>query len=321
MTVVRVSQSRGMSALQATFADDLALIRLGRRLALLSVILLLVSLVYYAYDRYYISAESPLDGAVRSLEDKVRAAPNDVDLRMQVAGGYLQQKRYEQAIAQYEEVLKLRNDWMPAIFAEASAEYTRGNQARSEELFHRIADSYSTNQFRYATKELQIVYYRLGELALKDRRLDEAATWSAEALRVDSANSDALYLLAQSEEARGNAAAAKDAFLGAAGFDPNFRDAYAGLERTATTTGDNSLAAYAHGMQQYAAGDFQAMLATFQGLVANAPEFSRGYEGLGLAYAKQNKADQAIAAFRSALERDPKLMLSRWSLHSLGEED
>ena len=74
-------------------------------------------------------------------------------------------------------------------------------------------------------------------------------------------------------------------------------------------------------MQQYVSSDFQTMLGTFQTLVADAPDFARGYEGLGLAYAKQNKADEATSAFRSALERDPELMLSRWSLHSLGVED
>lgn len=321
MTFAREFEPRRLNALQAVFADDARLARLGRRLTLLTVILLLASVAYYAYDRYYVSVESPLDSAVRTLENNVRAAPNDVDLRMQVAGGYLQQQRYDQAIAQYEEVLKLRTDWMPALFAEASADYTRGNQARSEDLFRRIADSYRTNQFRYATKELELVYYRLGEFALKDLRFDEAATWSAEALKVDSTNSDALYLLAQSEDARGNTAAAKDAYLQAAAFDPNFRAAFTGLERTAAADGDSLLAAYAHGMQQYAAGDFGAMFATFQQLVGDAPEFARGYEGLGLAYAKQNKADEAISAFRSALQRDPKLMLSRWSLHSLGQED
>jgi tetratricopeptide (TPR) repeat protein len=311
----------GSGTLRALFADDARMARLGRRLGLVAVLLLLSFAAYYVYDRYHVTVESPVDRAVRALEDRVRASPNDVDLRMQVANGYIEQKRFDEAVVQYEEVLKLRDGWVPALFAEAAVEYARGNQARAEELYRRIADRYVNDQFRYATKELQVVYYRLGQLALAGGRFDEAAGRARESLIVDATNGDALYLLGQSLEALGNPAAASDAYLRATGFDPNFRLAFTALERSAIAAGNKQLAAYAQGMQQYASGDFQAMSTTFQTLVADVPDFARAYEGLGLAYAKQNKAGEAIAAFRAALERDPQLMLSRWSLHSLGVED
>ena len=320
MSIANSYQPRGSGALGALLADDVRLARIGRRIALAAALLLFALAAYYIYDRYYVTVESPVDRAVRALEERVRAAPNDVDIRMQVAGGYVEQKRYNEAVAQYEEVLKLKDGWVPALFAEASVEYARGNQVRAEELYRRISDTYVDDQFRYSTKELQIVYYRLGQLALSGGRYDEAASRARESLLVDPTSGDALYLLGQGEEALGDPVTASDAYLRAASFDPNFRIAYAALERSAAAAGDGQLTEYARGMQQYASGDFEAMAATFQKLVADAPDFARGYEGLGLAYAKQNKADDAIAAFRSALERDPKLMLSRWSLHSLGVE-
>ena len=321
MSVANSFQSGGWGTPRALLADDARMARLGRRLGLVAVLLLLALVAYYVYDRYYVTVESPVDRAVRTLEDRVRASPNDVDLRMQVASGYVEQQRFDQAIGQYEEVLKLRDGWVPALFAEAGVDYARGNQARAEELYRRIVDKYVNDQFRYATKELQVVYYRLGQLALAGGRSDEAASRARESLLVDPTNGDALYLLGQSEDALGHPATASDAYLRATSFDPSFRVAFAALERSATAAGNSQLAAYARGMQQYTSGDFQAMLGTFQTLVADAPDFARGYEGLGLAYAKHNNADEAIAAFRSALERDPQLMLSRWSLHSLGVED
>jgi tetratricopeptide (TPR) repeat protein len=321
VSIANSYQPSGSGALQALFADDARLARIGRRIGLLAIVLLLGLAAYYVYDRYYVAVESPVDKAVRTLEDRVRAAPNDLDLRMQVASGYVEQKRYDEAVVQYEQVLQLRENWVPALFAEGGVEFARGNQTRAEELYRRISDKYVNDQYRYATKELQIVYYRLGQLALSAGRPDEAASRARESLLVDPTSGDALYLLGQSEEALGDGTTATDAYLRATSFDPNFRGAYAALERSATAAGDAQLAAYARGMQQYATGDFEAMSGTFQKLVADTPDFARGYEGLGLAFAKQNKAEDATAAFRSALERDPKLMLSRWSLHSLGVED
>jgi tetratricopeptide (TPR) repeat protein len=304
-------------ALAEVFADDVRLARLGRRLLILTVLLLVAFAGYYAYDRYFVTAETPIDRTVRQLEDKVRQSPNDVEMRMRVASGYAQQHRYDQAITQYQEVLKLRSDWLPAIFAMASTEAARGNSARAEELYRLVADRYKDNQYRYATKELQVVYYQLGKFALDAGRAEEAVSWTQEALQVDPTDGDALYLLGQSQEAAGDATAAEVAYVRAAAFDPNFLQAYAGLERTASLAGDTNQAAYARGMQHYASGNFGEALSNFQQLVNEAPDFAAAYEGLGLAYAKGNNADQAIKAFSAALERDPNRLLSQWSLRSL----
>ena len=213
MSIANSYQPGGSGMLQAILADDQRLARIGRRVGLLAVVLLLGLAAYYVYDRYHVTVESPVDRAVRTLEDRVRASPNDLDLRMQVASGYVDQKRFDQAIAQYEEVLKLRDGWVPALFAEAGVEYARGNQARAGELYGRIADKYVNDQFRYATRELQVVYYRLGQLALSGGRVDDAASRARESLLVDPTNGDALYLLGQSEDARGNAAVASASSL------------------------------------------------------------------------------------------------------------
>ena len=143
MSIANSYQPGGSGMLQAILADDQRLARIGRRVGLLAVVLLLGLAAYYVYDRYYVTVESPVDRAVRTLEERVRASPNDLDLRMQVASGYVDQKRFDQAIAQYEEVLKLRDGWVPALFAEAGVEYARGNQARAGELYGRIADKYA----------------------------------------------------------------------------------------------------------------------------------------------------------------------------------
>ena len=314
MSIANAFRPRTLSDL---LADDVRLARFGRRLIIVSVLLLLGFAVYYTYDRYYVTVESPIDREVRDLENKVRAAPNDVDLRLEVASAYAQQQHYDRAVGQYEEVLKLRQGWSPSLFALASTEEARGNTARAEDLYRQVADKYKDDQYRAATKELQVVYYKLGQFAFKSGRLDEAVTWSQAALGIDGTDSDALYLLGQSLEARGGTAEAESAYLRAASFDPTFQQAFAGVERTGAKQGDTNNAAYAHGMQQYAAGDFQAALSTFQQLTSTAPDFAAGYEGLGLAYAKQNNAAAAMSAFSAALDRDPNRILSQWSLRSL----
>ena len=299
-------------------ADDARLIRLGRRMALAAVLLLVLFATYYGYDRYFVQVPSPLDQAARKLEDQVRQSPNDADLRMQMGGTYAQQGRYDQAVAQYEEVLKVREDWTPALLALATVEQARGNDARAETLYRQVADQFKDSDFRYGSKDLQVVYFRLGVYAARAGRNDEAASWAQEALKVDETDSDALYLLGTSQETLGQLDDARDDLRKAVSFDPSFRDAWTALGRVSTAQGDQVWAVYSRGMEQYASGDAETAQATFQQLISASPDFAPAYEGLGLAYAKQNDADDAKKAFRAALARDPGLLLSQWSLNSLG---
>ncbi len=299
------------------FADEARVARLGRRLVLATVVLLVAFAAYYAYDRYHVTAVSPLDQAVTTLEGRVRQDPNNPDLRMQIASGYAEQGRYDLAIAQFQEVLKLREDWAPALEALAATEMERGDNAAAEQYYRKVADKFRDTQYRYASEDLQVVYYRLGVLAAKAGRHDEAASWAQEALQVDGSDADALYLLGTEQEAQGNAADARDAYRKAVSFDPRFRDGWAGLERAATTLGDTTLSAYARGMGQWASGDAAQAVATLQQLVNDAPDFAPAYEGLGLAYVKQGNADEAGRAFRAALDRDPDLALAKWTLGAM----
>lgn len=294
--------------------DDAQLARLARTLSLAVVVVLLGFVGYYVYDRYWVTVESPLEQATRALETAVKQSPNDPEARMRVAGAYARQKEYARAIAQYQEALTLRKDWQPALVAMATAEAMRGEEARAVEIYRKVAELNATNEFRYANRDLQVVYFRLGSFAAKAGRHAEAATWAREALQIDRTNADALYLLASSEEAEGNQPAAAEAYRLATAFDPNFREAFAGLYRVALARGDGREAAFAKGMELLAGGDANAALGELRRLTTEAPDYGAGYLGLGLAYGKKGQRDEAITAFRAALERDPSLLLAQWSL-------
>ena len=299
-------------------SDDARLTRLGLRLGLAAVGLLVLFAGFYAYDRYFVPVDSPLSNTARTLEDQVRQSPNDLNLRMQIASVYAQQQRYDQAVAQYEEILNVKSDSTPALFGLASVEQARGNDARAEQVYRQIADMFKDSEFRYAAKELQIVYYRLGVYASKASRFDEAVSWAKDSLQVEGSDSDTLYLLGTSEEAQGNLDAARDVLSKAVAYDPSFHDGWTALQRVSSAQGDQAWASDAGAMAQFTSGDVDGALASFKQLVAVSPDFAPAYEGLGLVYAKQNDRDNAVSAFRSALDRDPDLLLSQWSLSSLG---
>ncbi|MFN8526065.1 MAG: tetratricopeptide repeat protein [Chloroflexota bacterium] len=296
---------------------DVGLARLAGGLLAAVLIVLVGFAAYYAYDRYWVSVESPLDQATRQLEEAVKQSPNDPEARMRVAGAYVRQKEYGRAIAQYEEALKLRKDWQPALIAMAFAELARGQEGRAAELYQKVADLNAGNEFRHANRDLQIVYYRLGTFAAKAGRHSDAAGWARESLAIDRTNADALFLLATSEEVEGNQSAAADAYRLATAFDPNFREAFAGLHRIAVARGDSREAAFAHGMETLAGGDANTALTEFRRLASDSPDYGPAYLGLGLAYGKKGQREEAIGAFRAALDRDSSLLLAQWSLGSM----
>ncbi|MBI4493287.1 MAG: tetratricopeptide repeat protein [Chloroflexi bacterium] len=299
-----------------TLNDEARLAWLSRRLAVAVALLLVAFVGFYNYDRYLVKPESPLDQAVRSLEDAVRQSPGDIQLRVRVADAYVRQGRYPQAITQYGEALKLQENHMPALFGMAAAELLRNNEVRAEELYRQIVDLNRDNEDRYSSRDMEAAYYRLALFASKAGRHDEAAEWAREALKADRTDADVLYLLGTSEEARGNQEAARGAFRQAVSFDPNFRDGFAALGRTAAALGDSREASYARGMELLAAGDVDGALAEFQRLIAAAPDYGEAYQGLGLAYGKKGQREESIQAFRTALERNPDLFLAKWSLGS-----
>ncbi|MBI3967477.1 MAG: tetratricopeptide repeat protein [Chloroflexi bacterium] len=296
--------------------DDARLAQLGRRLVAAVAVLAIAFTAFYVYDRYYTTVESPLEQAVHELENKVRQQPNDVELRLQVAGGYFRQKRYDEAIKQYTEALKLRENWQPALLGIASSELARGNEAKTEEIYRTIVELNKDNEMKYANRDLGVVFYRLGAFAEKKKNYAEAADWAKEALKIDRGDADSLFLLAKSEETLGNKEVAREAYRLATDFDPNFREGFAGLSRMASALGDQREASYAHGMEQLAAGDADAALATFRQLVQQAPDFAEAHQGLGLALGKKGQREEAERAFRAALERKPSLLLAQWSLPS-----
>lgn len=305
--------------LQRLVADEARLAALAARLGVALALVLAAFVAFYVYDRYLVVVETPLDQAVRELEDQVRQSPNDAELRLQVANAYARQRRFDQAITQYNEALKLKPNWQPALLAMAATELARGNERQAEAIYRQVAEANKESEFRYASRDLGLVYYRLAAFASRDGRHAEAASWAQEALKVDRTDADALFLLAQSQEAQGDQQAAREAYRQAVWFDPNFREAFAGLARTATTLGDPTEAAYARGMELLAAGDVDGALAGFRRLTQEAPAYAEAFQGLGLAYGKRGQREEAASAFRAALERRPDLLLAQWSLRSLEE--
>jgi tetratricopeptide (TPR) repeat protein len=306
--------------LAAVSGDERQLAWLASRLAVAVVLLVAVSVGYYLYDHYQVRAESPLDAAARALEDQVRQSPNDPMFRVQVAQAYQRQGRTDLAVAQYAEALRLKADWQPALLGLASADLQRGDDTGAEATYRHIAELNKDSELRYANTDLQEVYYRLGVFAERAGRHAEAAQWAREALNVDRTEADALYLLGQSQEALGQVDAAADAYRQAVSFDPGFREGFTALERVAVALGDGREAGYARAMGQLAAGDLDGALIGFHGLLDQSPQYGEAYQGLGLTYARQGQNDQAIAAFRAALDNKPGLLLAEWSLRSLGAE-
>ena len=86
--------------------DDKQVSRWIKRIALLLVAGTLLFTGFYIFDRWRPATEPIVDRRVSALEQAVRDNPKDVASRGTLADTYVAKGRFEDAIVQYDEILK-----------------------------------------------------------------------------------------------------------------------------------------------------------------------------------------------------------------------
>src|SRR6187397_2737511 len=99
--------------------------RILDRLIVGVVLILLIGIpligVIYAMDQFRAPGPSILERTITAGEDAVRQSPNSIGSRLELASAYLAAGRYNDAIAQYDEVLKAQPDNRGALIGRGYA--------------------------------------------------------------------------------------------------------------------------------------------------------------------------------------------------------
>jgi tetratricopeptide (TPR) repeat protein len=280
---------------------------LNRLILLVGAILVIgvVAIVaLYAIDRYRPAGPTMVDRQVVILEDAVRKDPQNLNVRLQLAGAYTVAERYDDALSQYNTVLGAAPNFESALLGRAQLYVTMGNTADAQKDFQTLIDGAASGEFAEEDVQLGQAYYGMAEIKLQQGDAQAAVGLVESALKSNAADADTLNLAGTVYVAAGDPAKAVSALRNAVTFVPTgWADPYQTLAKAYTAENQPDEAAWASAMVQLANGDTDGAVAALTPLSMSAAAADAD-TGLGLAM--EAKGDLASAAdwYRKALALD-----------------
>ena len=180
---------------RSTSVPDATTSRLPRLLTLVLVVGMLAFGVFYYQDQHVDAGPSLVGRQTQRAEAAVRKAPSNISARLALATAYRADKRIDDALKQYDEILKADGNYRPALLGRGNVLMAKGDLKAAAATYHKITDVGSKGEFAGADPQLQEAHYYLGSIALKQGKTKVAVTELGAALRIDRTDSDALYLL------------------------------------------------------------------------------------------------------------------------------
>jgi len=298
-------------------SDRLLSLFLRVGVAILVIGLVGVGYVYYK-DQYVAPAPSMLQQQISLQEAAVRKAPNNAAARLQLATVYVQAKRYDDGIAQFDQVLKVAPDAKDALLGKALALVEKGSLDAAIAPLTKIVKATRSGEFAGADDQLGAAYYYLGVIAVKQKRPDEALEKLTHALKIQPTDSDAMYQVGLARMQKGQNAEAVASLKEALRFVPTgWCEPYSQLQTAYTALKRPELASYAAAMAGFC-GNKVAEAKTQLSALTTGPAAVDAMLGLGLIAETQNDNKGAIAWYEKALAKDPKNIAAMSSLATLG---
>jgi tetratricopeptide (TPR) repeat protein len=257
------------------------------------------------------------DRMIADLEAQVIETPGDLEVRVSLAAAYLGRERLDAAIAQYREVLAAEPEHQKALVGLGRALMEVDDYDAAEVPLLKVVELWADNEFKYTVQALAGVHYDLAVIALDRGDLEEARTHLGEATKTDAGDSDTWRLVGDVERQLGNPAAAEIAYFIAVRYVPDYIEVYRALEELYADWDRPSGTAYAQGMIGILEDDLDLAVERLEAAIAADPGMASAHEGLGIAFEKSDRDEEALAAYRAALDLSPELFLSSIAVQRL----
>lgn len=277
-----------------------------RRIALLFVVVLIAFVAFYVVDRFRAPAAPILDRELAALEDAVRTDPNDLASRGRLADLYLAANRYDDAIAQYTEIIGTGKQDEAGYVSRGRAYEMKGDLDAAAADYTKVVEIASPNEMANVDPMLQTSYYGLGAIALQQERPQEAVDYLLKALAIKRTDADAMNLLGAAYVQVGTPEKAIEPLRKAVMFVPvGWPDPYRALGAAYTATGDTDLAEWANAMVAGQTGDVDGATRRLEA-IADGDAALDARIGLGLLAEGEGDDVTATTWYRKALELDPE---------------
>lgn len=274
-------------------------------LAALAVASLIGFGVYYYYDRYVHPNETVLERQANQIESLVKKDPQNPTLRASVAAYYLDAGLTDQAILQAQEGLKLDAKNQAALVILGNAYRQKGDTASAIKYYKQVVELGKDNSSAFLDPRLEAVYYELGKIYDEQGKFKEAIQSLESALAIDRTDADALYTLGKVYQDQNDHKNAIKQFEQALRFDPTYDQPYRKMVVSYNALGKKPEAAWAQGMISFTEGKYGDAAAQLEAVLRETPGLSQAYLGLGLAYEKMGKFEQAQTALHKYVEAKP----------------
>lgn len=290
------------------------LIRLG--LSALAVGIVAVAVIWFIESRD--KTPTLVSRQLAAAEDAVRKAPEQTGLRLRLADMYRAAKRPDDALEQYDAVLKVEKNQGTALLGRGEVLAEREELGAAKKSFGMIIGTTKGKQFSAVNPQLEAAYYGLASVLLKEGKAKDAASAARSATRIEPTDADALYVLGTADikagSYKGGIAALRKVVL----FVPTeWCDPYEGLSAAYAAQHRKPQAEYAAAMVDLCEKDPAAAAERLKPLTKG-PAALDAMVGLGMAAEAQNQRENAKRWYRMAVARDPENFNARTGLARLG---
>jgi tetratricopeptide (TPR) repeat protein len=208
-------------------------------------------LIYYQ-DQHVDAGPSLIGRQTLAAESAVKKEPNNIAARLSLAASYRSDKRFDDSLAQYDEILKADKANRFALLGRGEVLIAKGDLEVAASTYHKITDVGTKGEFAGADPQLEEAHYYLGSIAVKQGKAKEAITELQAALKIQSSDSDALYLLGVARLKEGSTQLAIDSLKQALLFVPTgWCEPYSDLALAYGKLGSASQATYAGAMADF----------------------------------------------------------------------
>lgn len=276
-----------------------------------------------------VKAAVPMSRAIEEIKQAIRKNPGDISLRMQLAQAYSVAGQDKEATEQYLEVLKAKEDYLPALSGLGFLASRNRDWDKAEEYWLKIITALEGRPTALMSKQYEVANFYLGSTYLEQKKYEQAVARFKEALRVDKAASDTHYLLAHAFKGMGADEEYREELEITLAFDPNMPEANYDYGLVLLEEGNEAAAAHHFRISSDQApdraepadelqklGPFSKRLAAAKKLAGSDPEAAskeariavalepRDYEALlllGKLYEKIGEKDLALDTYRQAV--------------------
>jgi tetratricopeptide (TPR) repeat protein len=168
---------------------------------IVAVVLILAVAGYLGYrlwaNENSLRKDTPAGREIEVLKEQLRKSPNNINARMKLAQAFSVAGRTDEAVQQYEAILKANKEFVPALSGLGFEFMKQKEWAEGEKYFQKVISLTEDKTPTSASgSPLEVAYYYIGISRMERKDYSAAAGYLKKALSMKQSSSDTAYALA-----------------------------------------------------------------------------------------------------------------------------